>query len=246
MATKVARKSRHASPYGRVPHQTVTAVRRRLLAWMDANARSFFWREPKVHPFHILVTEILLAKTKAELAAPIALEVLSRYSTPRALSLAKRRDLERLLFPLGLHRKRSRHLIACATAIVERHAGEVPQHVDELMQLPYVGRYAANAIACVAFDQSVPVIDANVSRIYLRVFSLPQPPERLAAAHDLWSFAARVLPRTDAKKFNWAVLDLGGMVCTAKAPRCAECPIATCCDTGKSLARRCRAPLRHA
>ncbi|MBA3671258.1 MAG: A/G-specific adenine glycosylase [Gemmatimonadaceae bacterium] len=211
---------------------------------MDANARSFFWREPGIHPFHILVTEILLAKTKAELAAPIALQVLARYSTPLALSLAKRRDLERLLFPLGLYRKRARHLIACATVIVERHAGEVPQQVAELMQLPYVGRYAAHAIACVAFDQAVPVIDANVSRIYLRVFSLPQPPERLAAAHDLWSFAARVLPRTDAKKFNWAVLDLGGTVCTAKAPRCTECPIAICCDTGKQIASPLRAPSR--
>ena len=99
------------------------------------------------------------------------------------------------------------------------------------MSLPYVGRYAANAIACVAFGQHLPVIDANVSRIYQRMFSLPDPPDRLASAHDLWNLAARIVPHGRAKEFNWAILDLGGLVCTAKAPTCDTCPLKHQCDT---------------
>lgn len=207
----------------------------------------FFWREPGVAPFKVLVTEILLAKTKAELAAPIATDLLLRYPSPHALSNADQGELENLLYPLGLHRKRARHLIACAKAIVDKFDGQVPRSVASLMQLPYVGRYAANAVACVAFDEPVPVIDANVARIYGRMFSLPQPPERLALAHDLWAFAARVLPNDQAKRFNWAILDLGGTVCTAKGPRCGDCPVRLSCDTAKAFTapKRPRQPSTH-
>jgi A/G-specific adenine glycosylase len=182
-----------------------------------------------VKPFEVLVTEILLAKTRAELVAPIARELLDGFKSAHDLAAAKSSDIERLLYPLGLHRKRAKHLVACAKKLVSDFGGEVPGTVEELMQLPFVGRYAANAIACVAFGSHVPVVDANVSRIYQRVFRLPEPPERLALAHDLWRFGERMVPRNRAKEFNWAILDLGGTVCTAKAPSCGTCPLRRQC-----------------
>ncbi len=218
------------------PESKVRDLRRALLRWARSSGRHFFWREPGVDPFAVLVCEILLAKTRAELAAPVAQELLARFPTPAALARARPATLERLLFPLGLHRKRSRHLIACARSLRDEFGGVVPRSVPALMQLPFVGRYAANAIACVAFGARVPVIDANVARIYRRVFSLPPPPERLALAHDLWDLAGAMLPRARAKEFNWAVLDLGGTVCTARAPSCDRCPLASLCDD--SPARR--------
>jgi A/G-specific adenine glycosylase len=147
---------------------------------------------------------------------------------------------------LGLHRKRARHLVACARTLAEELDGEVPTTVDGLMDLPFVGRYAANAIACVAYDAHVAVIDANVARIYRRVFSLPPPPERLAAAHDLWDLAARMLPRARAKPYNWAILDLGGQICTAKAPGCDRCPIVRWCDHGAQVVEATAATKRDA
>jgi len=205
-------------------------VRRALLAWAEEQGRQFFWREPTITPFQILVTEILLAKTQADVVAPIATTLLARYRDPSALAGARLRDLQRLLYPLGLHRKRARNLKACARELVERHEGVVPASITELIELPFVGRYAANAIACVAFDKQVAVLDANVSRIYQRVFSLKPPPPRLASAHDLWDFAGRMLPRGRAKQFNWAILDLGGTTCIARSPACAQCPLASLCD----------------
>jgi len=208
----------------------VQSLRRRLLAWAAREGRRFFWREPGLTPYEALVTEILLTKTRAELVATTARVVLARYSSIRELSHARAEDLEELLYPLGLYRKRARGLIACAAAVVERHKGSVPSSIAELVELPAVGRYAAHAIACVVYEQAVPVLDANVARIYQRVFSLPPPPERLAIAHDLWSAAEQILPKAKAKAFNWAILDLGGTVCTAKQPRCDHCPLASNCD----------------
>jgi A/G-specific adenine glycosylase len=208
----------------------VRRLRRALLDWADGQGRHFFWREPTVTPFEVLVTEILLAKTQADMVAPLAIALLARYPDPVTLAGANLRDLQRLLYPLGLHRKRARHLKACARVLVERYEGVVPETIEELIELPFVGRYAASSIACVAFGRQVAVLDANVSRIYQRVFSLPAPPPRLANAHDLWAFAGRVLPRAGAKQFNWAILDLGGTICVARNPACMRCPIAPICD----------------
>jgi len=194
-------------------------------------------------PFAILVVEILLTKTRAEIVAPVAPLLLSRFPTPSALAGAKRQSLERILYPLGLHRKRARQLIACADALVREHAGEVPTvptSIDAMLELPAVGRYAANAVASVAFGQRRSVIDANIARIYGRVFSLRPPPPRLSSAHDLWGLATQLLPRKRSKEFTWAVLDLGGTVCAARNPCCASCPLSRLCDYGATHAARVR------
>ena len=104
----------------------VRALRRALLRWGETRGRRFFWRNEGMSPFAILVVEILLTKTRAEIVAPVAPLLLSRFPTPSALAGAKRQSLERILYPLDLHRKRARQLIACADALVREHAGEVP------------------------------------------------------------------------------------------------------------------------
>ncbi|HEU0037536.1 MAG TPA: hypothetical protein VFQ53_43290 [Kofleriaceae bacterium] len=222
-----------ATAYGAVDVGRMKQVRRRLLRWFGESGRSFFWREQNPDPFTVLVVEMLLTKTRAELVGQVGRELLDRYPNAHALSRAKPRDLQRVLYPLGLHRKRSKQLVLCAETLVRDFDGQVPSTVAELLSLPYVGRYAANAVACVAFGAAVAVIDANVSRIYQRMFSLPPPHERLALAHDLWTLADRILPPRNARAFNWAILDLGGTVCTPKSPTCSTCPVVACCDLGR-------------
>jgi A/G-specific adenine glycosylase len=178
----------------------------------------------------VLVSEILLAKTRAEDASRVVRRVLETYPTPHALAAADKRTVERMLYPLGLHRLRAMRLISCAAELVANHDGVVPRSVVELRALPLVGRYAANAIASVAFGRRLPIVDVNVARVYGRVFSLPRPRGRLDTAHALWTFAGKLLPRRRAKQYNWALLDLGGTICTARKPACDRCPIASLCD----------------
>lgn len=216
------------------------ALRRAMLRWWDAHGRRFFWREPGMSPFAVLVVEVLLAKTRAEVVAPVAPVLLSRFPSASALARANPRTLERVLYPLGLHRKRARQLIACAAVLAREHGGEVPGSEDALLELPGVGRYAANAVLSVAFGQRRPVIDANVARIFGRVFALAPPPPRLSAAHDLWGLAARLLPRRRSKEFTWALLDLGSMVCIAQGPACADCPLQRLCAYSSTRAEAVR------
>ncbi len=229
-AQRRKRPGRGGTLVSRLADRRIVLFRRKLLAWARRKGRHFFWREPGLTPYAALVTEILLTKTRAELVATVAKQILERYPSPPDLACASPNELEAMLFPLGLHRKRAAGLVACAQYVMEAHGGAIPTTIEELIELPSVGRYAANAIVCVVFDQQVAVLDANVSRIYQRFFSLPEPPERLATAHDLWAVAARLLPPRKAKQFNWAILDLGGLICTAKAPACTVCPLVKNCD----------------
>jgi A/G-specific adenine glycosylase len=234
-----ARAASIVDPYRSVQRSRIRSVRNALLDWAEREGRHFVWRDADVPPFAILLAEMLLSKTRAEVAEPALRTLLDQFPTPQLLARARVEVLERILYPLGLHRKRARNLVACASVLVEKHGGAVPDRVDELMTLPYVGRYAAHAVASVAFDKPLPVLDANVSRIYQRLFSLPPPPERLSSAHDFWSFADRMLPKKQAKAFNWAILDLGGTVCTAKSPACQRCPVRRSCDLKRSRVAEC-------
>jgi A/G-specific adenine glycosylase len=172
---------------------------------------------------------MLLSRTRAESVEPVAIELLSRFPLAIDLAAADIREVEQILYPLGLYRKRARQLVGCAQVLVREYDGEVPSRVDKLIALPYVGRYAANAVMCFGFNKKHAVIDSNVARVWQRVFSLPLPPKRLSSADDLWRFAKRLLPDRGCKRFNWAILDLGGAVCLPRHPKCHVCPIMAVC-----------------
>lgn len=185
-----------------------------------------------ISPYQVLFTEMLLSRTRAENVEPVAQALFAAYPTVERLAAAPIKDVEKIVFPLGLFRKRARFISACAAGIVNDHRGEVPASLDELEALPYVGRYAANAVINVAFGIRRPIVDANVARLYQRIFSLPDPTNRLEVAHEMWRVAERVLPRHNSHRFNWALLDLGASACR-KAPSCGGCPLASVCDEGR-------------
>lgn len=213
-----------------IDERRLRRAREKIIEWAREDGRHFFWREHGADPFAVLVAELLLTRTRAESVEPVAQKLLARFPDAVALAGADLEEVERVLFPLGLHRKRARHLVACAKRLVHGFGGSVPRRIDEMLTLPYVGPYAAHAVACVAFDAVEPVLDVNVARVYRRVFSLPPPPARLSAAADLWAFAARLVPLRRAREFNWALLDLGGTICTARSPKCSACPVSRMCD----------------
>jgi A/G-specific adenine glycosylase len=209
---------------------------RLITAWYAASGRLFFWRKEPLSAFETLVTEMLLSRTRAASVEPVARAILSRWPTAKRMASADVVELETALFPLGLHRKRARMLLACARQL-NSHGGEVVGEADELLALPYVGRYAATAVLCFHFGRKVAVVDANVARVYRRVFALPIPERELRRVEDAWKFAARMLPATNARAFNWALLDLGGTTCTPRSPRCGDCPVAEICAHGKGQQR---------
>lgn len=210
------------------------------MAWGEANRRDFYWRSRPLLPFEMLVVEVLLARTRAESVPPVARSLLERYPTPGELARASLQDVESILRPLGLYRKRARSLIELARVLEERYSGSVPERLEELLDLPYVGRYAASAFLCFHHGKRLPVVDANIVRVFRRCFGLTAPTGKTEAAEDYWALARSLVPTKAPALFNWTLLDLGAVVCTPRKPKCEECPLRRGCRAARGRGGRLR------
>jgi A/G-specific adenine glycosylase len=202
----------------------VGAFRSRLLRWGEEHRRSFPWRETD-DPFRILIAEVLLQRSRGKTVATVYERLFDRWPTPDALARARVDWIASVIRPLGLMR-RAATLKALAGAVVQR--GSVPGSMDELMDLPGVGRYAASATLAVAFEQRAPVVDGVSARVYRRYFGL-ETATPASSDGRLWELVSEATPSRRTREWNWAVLDLAASVCLPKVPRCEECPLQTRC-----------------
>jgi A/G-specific adenine glycosylase len=200
-----------------------------VLDWYAGHARDLPWRRPGTAPWGVLVSEIMLQQTPVARVLPVYLDWLQRWPTPAALAADPPGDAVRAWGRLGYPRRALR-LHEAARVIVDEHAGEVPTSYDDLLALPGVGSYTAAAVASFAFGARHAVLDTNVRRVLARVVSgraLPAP--ALTAGER--RLAEDLLPEAPDVAAVWAVavMELGALVCTARAPRCTDCPLATAC-----------------
>jgi len=198
-------------------------------AWFRAHARDLPWRRPGFTAWGTLVSEFMLQQTPVVRVIPRLAEWLERWPSPSALAAVPPGDAVRAWASLGYPR-RALNLHACAVAIAELHGGVVPEDVDELLALPGVGPYTARAVAVFAYGHRHPVVDTNVRRVLARALDGQGEPAPPATRRDLAAMDA-VLPAelADARVFNAAAMELGAIVCTARAPKCDECPIRDAC-----------------
>jgi A/G-specific adenine glycosylase len=198
-----------------------------VTTWYLGAARDLPWRRPGVGPYAVLVSEVMLQQTQvARVLEPYA-AWLERWPTPAALAAAPAGEAVRMWGRLGYPRRALR-LHAAATAVVDRHGGQLPTTVPELLALPGVGDYTARAVAAFAHRQRVPVVDTNVRRVVARaVEGLADAPVRRS---DL-ALVEALLPvePESAATASVALMELGALVCTARAPRCPACPLLDRC-----------------
>ena len=199
------------------------AFRRSLLSWYRKNRRDLPWRRTN-DPYAILVSEFMLQQTQVATVIPYYEEWLRRFPTVAALASATEADVLHAWQGLGYY-SRARNLRAAAIAIMDSHGGRFP---DSIRDLPGVGRYTANAVATFAFDQSVPIVEANTARVLTRLFDLQTPIDTSAGREQVWSSASRLLPGENAGEYNSALMELGALVCGVR-PKCGECPVKRLC-----------------
>jgi len=200
-----------------------------LVRWYDANARDLPWRRPGASPWSVLVSEIMLQQTPVARVLAAHAGWLSRWPAPADLAAVPPAEALRQWGRLGYPRRAVR-LHATAELLVQQHGGEVPASTAALRALPGVGSYTAAAVASFAFGQRQAVLDTNVRRVLARLVSgRPEPaPAASAAEHRL---AEALLPDDGRRAARWsvAVMELGALVCTARRPDCAACPVAGKC-----------------
>lgn len=206
---------------------THRALASAVTAWYASSARDLPWRRPDAGAWAVLVSEVMLQQTPVARVLPAYTGWLQRWPTPAALAADEPGEAVRLWGRLGYPRRALR-LHAAARIIVQRHAGEPPRTVPELLALPGVGTYTARAVAAFAYRQRQPVVDTNVRRLIARAV------EGMAGAavrqRDL-AVVADLLPvdGEQAATASAAMMELGALVCTARAPTCHLCPLVDRC-----------------
>jgi A/G-specific adenine glycosylase len=199
------------------------------IRWFDRAARDLPWRRPGTSPWGVLVSEVMLQQTQVARVAPVYEEWLRRWPAPADLARATAGDAIRAWGRLGYPRRALR-LHECALAVVDRHRGKVPDDLADLLALPGIGQYTARAVAAFAFGQRHPVVDTNVRRLVSRAHRGRPDAGPATTTADL-ALVAGLLPSAPARAAlaSAAFMEIGALVCTARSPACAVCPVAQVC-----------------
>jgi A/G-specific adenine glycosylase len=206
-----------------------SALHEPILDWYAENARTLPWRDPAAGAWAVMVSEFMLQQTPVARVLPAYEAWMKRWPKPADLAAEAPGEAVRAWDRLGYPRRALR-LHAAARAIVEQHGGVVPDDHATLLALPGVGTYTAAAIASFAYGQRHAVVDTNVRRVFARALTGTAQPSISPTAADL-RLAVSALPSDESTAARWAVatMELGALVCTARTPRCADCPIRSQC-----------------
>jgi A/G-specific adenine glycosylase len=211
------------------PRLHAAAYTEPILDWYAANARDLPWRATDATAWGILVSEIMLQQTPVSRVLPVWEQWMAGWPTPAALAAEPSGEAVRAWGRLGYPRRALR-LHASAVAITERHGGEVPSSYEDLRALPGIGAYTAAAVASFAYRQRHAVLDTNVRRVLARVLSGAQyPPNSQTVAEVRLAESLLPLDPPTAARWSVAVMELGALVCTARTPRCSDCPVLSTC-----------------
>ncbi len=198
-----------------------------LIEWGIEHYRFFPWHENRT-PYSVLISEVLLKRTTASAVRNLFSDFMSMYPNINVLAKADCKVLEKTLSKLGYHKVRAKILVELANFIVYKHKGDVPKQKEELLEIPHVGNYTANAILSFSFGKKAAIVDTNVERILKRVFVKHAP--KGTSLKPFQEMADRLVPKLEHECHNYALLDLGGTVCISGLPRCGLCPIREVCD----------------
>ena len=180
--------------------------------------------EPAPDPYRVWLSEVMLQQTTVAAVTPRFERFLARWPTVEALAAAKDEDVLSEWAGLGYY-ARARNLIACAREVAAR--GGFPDNEAELLKLPGVGPYTAEAIAAIAFGKRALVMDTNVERVIARNFGVDRPVAE--AKKRLRQLLDQITPQERAGDFAQAMMDLGATICRPKAPACNACPLNDSC-----------------
>ena len=198
-----------------------------LLRWFNHHGRDLPWRKD-YEPYHVWLSEIMLQQTQMDRGVSYFKRWLRRFPTISSVAEAELEEILKYWEGLGYY-ARARNLHKAARYMVESCHGRLPESYSSLLELPGVGPYTASAIASIAFNQDIAVVDANVERVFARIFDIDKPLKSKGVHARITALANELLPAGKARVFNQALMDLGGVICTPKNPQCGICPVSELC-----------------
>jgi len=212
---------------GRYNVPMTTSLGKKLLDWYDKNKRTLPWRE-RPSPYATFISEFMLQQTRVETVIPYYDRWMARFPTFATLAAGDREEVLRLWEGLGYYR-RAHNLHQAAQIIVTAYGSELPRDIRALQELPGIGCYTAAAITAIGFNQPAVALDGNLRRVLARLIDLELPARSIEGERALLAFGYRNLPEGHSSTFNQSLMDLGSLICTAKAPVCEQCPLQSEC-----------------
>jgi endonuclease-3 len=176
------------------------------------------------NPFQLLVATILSAQCTDKQVNQVTPVLFKRLKTPADFATARLKTIENLIRPTGFFHNKAKNIKNCARAILDRHDGQVPRALEEMVKLPGVGRKTANVVLGVAFGIPGVVVDTHVARISKRL-GLTQNDNPVKIEFDLM----KIIPRRDWNDFCLQLIFFGRSTCTARKPKCPQCPLKRIC-----------------
>ncbi len=176
------------------------------------------------NPFELLVATILSAQCTDKQVNRVAPKLFERLRRPQDFVAAPLAEIEGIVRSTGFYRNKARNIKACCQLLVERHGGRVPHTLEELVELPGVGRKTANVVLGAAFDTPGVVVDTHVARISQRLgLTKRKDPQKIE--RDLMP----LIPREEWSDFSLRLVFFGRETCTARKPKCPVCPLTHLC-----------------
>lgn len=209
--------------------QTIRRFQKRVFDWYHQFGRKDLPWQQQVTPYRVWVSEIMLQQTQVTTVIPYFERFLQRFPTLEDLACAEQDDVLSLWTGLGYY-ARARNLHKCAQVLVEQHHSQFPETIEQLAELPGIGRSTAGAIASLALGQSAAILDGNVKRVLARHYAVAGWPGQTQVHNTLWHIAESHTPKQDCHYYTQAMMDLGATLCTRSKPDCPACPLAKTCQ----------------
>ncbi|MCQ4321960.1 A/G-specific adenine glycosylase [Pseudomonas stutzeri] len=199
-----------------------------VLDWYDRHGRKDLPWQQDITPYRVWVSEIMLQQTQVSTALGYFDRFMDALPTVEALANADEDEVLHLWTGLGYY-SRARNLRKTAKLIVGKHGGEFPRNVEQLAELPGIGRSTAGAIASLSMGLRAPILDGNVKRVLARYVAQQGYPGEPKVAKQLWEVAERLTPQNRVNHYTQAMMDLGATLCTRSKPSCLLCPLKAGC-----------------
>jgi A/G-specific adenine glycosylase len=224
------------------PHQRkISAIVSKLLEWYSKNARDLPWRRTR-DSYAIWISEAMLQQTQVATVVPYWERWMRAFPDVQALAAAAPAKVLKLWEGLGYY-ARARNLHRAAQCLVQTQKGRLPMDLEGWLALPGIGRYTAGAICSIAFNQPVPILDGNVTRVLCRIYGIRTDPRAKETNQLLWQRAAELVEAArDCKSpgtlkcshLNQSLMELGALICTPRQPQCGQCPVQRICVAFRS------------
>ena len=199
----------------------IALFQNKMLEWFQHNRRDFPWRRVDASNYELIISEVLLQRTRAENVANFYPTFMAKYPDWETLGAATEEDLIAILKFIGLQNQKGKQLYALAQQLKERK-GIFPTEKNVVMEMPLMGMYTANAFELLILKTPSPLLDVNMSRLLGRIFD-KKGKASLRDDRVLQELSALVVEHAKSKEINWAILDYAALICKARKPKCHDC-----------------------